>query len=115
MQIPNDTIVDKFVISHRSPDLDIVTKEKLKLKLDLGPDNILKELDYILYDRTIKQSEIEEMNYTYVPANNVAGDCYFVQQGLWLYDYKQYDYIYFFHDDNYIINDKIISRSNISV
>ena len=106
MQIPNNAIVDKFVISHRSPDLDIVTKEKLKL--DLGTNNTLLELDIELYSRIIKQSEIEEMNYTYVPADNVAGDCYFVQQWLWLYDYKQYDYIYFFHDDNYIINDKLL-------
>lgn len=106
MQIPNDTIVDKFIISHRSPDLDIITKEKSKL--NLGPDNILKKMDSILYDKIIKQTEIEKMNYRYNLVDNVAGDYYFVHQWMGLYDYKQYDYIFFFHDDNYLINDKLL-------
>jgi len=107
MQIPNDTIVDKFVISHRSPDLDIVSEEKLKY-VNPTMNYLLQKLDNLLYSRMIKQSEIKEMNYKCDLVDNVAGDYYFVHQWMNLYDYKQYDYIFFFHDDNYLISDKLL-------
>jgi hypothetical protein len=104
LKIPNDFTVKKFVVSHRDLDLQIVYDEKQKFILE----NEVNRLDKELYCNKLSKHQLNEWGIEYKEYPNVIGDFYFIDQ--YFTDHTNIpDYLFFFHDDNYITNLNIIS------
>jgi hypothetical protein len=94
---PQDTTLDFFTVSHRNPELMDIKSEMLpRIK-----DN--NKYDLELFNDIITYSELEKLGYKVNETENVIGDYYFFNQWTELYNYKEYDYIIFMHDDNYLL------------
>lgn len=98
--VNHDTIVDKFVVSHRDPDLPIVSKEKNGYLQDNGKQFI--SYDRRLYDRYATKDGLRFSGWEYIEAPDTYGDWEFLNQWLENHDYKSYDLILNCHDDIYI-------------
>lgn len=95
-----DGDMDFFVVSHRDPKDVISPTQDLKS----NPKNsFLVSLDRILYDSIITYEEIQNLGYLLLKCDNVVGDYYFFNQWTEYFDFTDYDYINFLHDDNYLL------------
>lgn len=102
LELPSGYNVKKFCVSHRNPENDIVYDEKLKLLSTYS-----NPLDKILYSQKLSKKHLEEWGIDYKEYPNVIGDYYFIDQ--YFSDHKDIpDYLFFFHDDNFIKNTKLI-------
>ena len=98
----SDYEVETFVISHRDIDLPIVHEEKKKILNRIDKETDLGRLDHELYENPLTKKYVESLGFNLIEAENLFGDYYFINQWLELYNYNEYDYICFLHDDNYI-------------
>lgn len=104
LNIPDGYNVKKFVVSHRNPDLNIVYDEKIQFI----NENAINRLDLELYCQKLTKKNLEEWNIEYREYPNLIGDFYFIDQ--YFSDHNEIpDYLFFFHDDNYITNLNIVS------
>ena len=108
LKIPEGWTSDTFVIGHRDPDLDIVFEEKSNILKTLDDDNDLVKLDHILYNKTIKRDEIEQLGFDFKLEPNKIGDFYFFNQWSEKNDWKSYDLYLFMHDDTFMMKDSMI-------
>ncbi len=110
LKIPKDWEVDRFVIGHRDPDLDIVSEEKKKIlnSFNQNEKNILQYLDEILYTRTIRKEEFEHLGFDFSIEPNKIGDFYFFNQWSEKNDWSKYDLFLFMHDDTFMMGDSMI-------
>jgi len=91
--------VKKFVVSHRNVDDEIVFKEKQ----DFIKTNWVLDLDKILYSQKLTKKQLSAWNIEYKEYPNVIGDYFFIDQ--YFSDHDDIpDYLFFFHDDNFITN-----------
>lgn len=94
---PQDATLDFFVVSHRNPEYFDIKGEILpRIK-----DN--NKYDLELFNDIITYSELEQLGYKVNETENEIGDYFFFNQWTELYDYREYDYIVFMHDDNYLL------------
>jgi len=94
---PQHITLDFFVVSHRNPEhIDIKGEMLPRIK-----DN--NKYDLELFNNIIIYSELEQLGYKVNETENEIGDYFFFNQWTKLYDYREYDYIVFMHDDNYIL------------
>jgi len=94
---PIDSSIDFFVMSHRNPSTTDISAEMLSRKESNN------HYDNILYSNIITYDELQKLGYTVHECENAIGDYYFFNQWAELYDYAEYDYIVFMHDDNFIL------------
>lgn len=95
--LPSNTSSDYFVVSHRNPsDIDIKSEMLGRVKGD-------NKYDLELYSSIVTYDELKKLGYTVVEVPNMVGDYFFFNQWTEYYDYTQYDYIVFLHDDNYLL------------
>tara|TARA_B100000287_G_scaffold342571_1_gene329312 strand:+ start:4038 stop:5579 length:1542 start_codon:yes stop_codon:yes gene_type:complete len=111
-QVPHNWQVDYFCVSHRNPGLSNVFEEKIDLlKENCGDDNnILNQLDRVLYQNPISVEDIENLGWTYIEKPNMMGDFNFLNQWMEDVNYKDYDAIVFTHDDNFIFRDDMFTN-----
>jgi hypothetical protein len=94
---PQDTTLDFFTVSHRNPEqVDIKSEMLPRIKGN-------NKYDLELFNDIITYSELEKLGYKVNETENAIGDYYFFNQWTELYNYKEYDYIIFMHDDNYLL------------
>tara|TARA_R110000796_G_scaffold123761_4_gene238191 strand:- start:12210 stop:13061 length:852 start_codon:yes stop_codon:yes gene_type:complete len=109
LKVPEGWESDLFVIGHRDPDLEIVSKEKKDILNGFGNhDNFLMRMDEVLYSRTIKKSEIEQLGFDYSLEPNNIGDFYFFNQWAEKNDWTKYDMFLFMHDDTFMLEETMI-------
>lgn len=94
---PTNYSLEFFVMSHRNPDLTDISKEMLTRA---ESNNIF---DHKLYSEIASYDHLNNLGYKVHECANAIGDYYFFNQWADLYDYKQYDYVVFMHDDNFIL------------
>lgn len=94
---PKNSTVEYFVVSHRNPSSVNISSEMLpRVK---GSN----KYDSELYSEIATYEELARLGYRVDEVPNAIGDYYFFNQWSELYDYTQYDYIVFMHDDNYLL------------
>ena len=104
LNCPDNCNIKKFVVSHRNLELPVVYNEKI----NFIRNNKVNELDFKLYSQRLIQQNLKDWNIEYQEYQNVIGDFYFINQ--YFSDHNEIpDYLFFFHDDNYITNLNIIS------
>lgn len=100
-----DLNIKKFVVSHRNLDDEIVFKEKE----DFIKSNWVFYLDKILYSKKLTKQQLKEWNIEYKEYPNIIGDYYFINQ--YFSDHDDIpDYLFFFHDDNYITDLNLVKN-----
>lgn len=105
VRIPNGYNVKKVIVSHRNIEDDIVFEEKINY---LNKNKNLHPADRELYSQKLYVKDLEKWNISYKEYPNVIGDFYFISQ--YFSDHTEIpDYLFFFHDDNYISNLNIIT------
>lgn len=97
VEVPEGVKLDRFVTSHRNPSSVDISKEMLPR---IENEN---KYDIELYSRIITYRELQELGYQVDEVPNAIGDYYFFNQWGELYDYREYDYVIFMHDDNYLL------------
>jgi hypothetical protein len=104
LNCPENCNIKKFVVSHRNPEIPLVYNEKL----NFIRENVVNELDLKLYSQCLTKKNLEKWNIEYKEYPNVIGDFYFINQ--YFSDHTELpDYLFFFHDDNYITNLNLVS------
>jgi len=94
---PEGCNIDYFAVTHRNPELVDIKKEMIpRIKNN-------NKYDLELFNHIATYSDLTKMGYKVDEVENVIGDYYFFNQWGELYDYTQYDYIVFMHDDNYLL------------
>ena len=109
LKYPTGHDVDTFVISHRDIDLPIVHEEKKKILDKINKETDLGKLDHELYEHPLTKEYVKSLGFDLIEAENLFGDYYFINQWLELYDYNDYDYICFLHDDTYIADYNLVT------
>lgn len=94
---PAGVQLDHFVVSHRNPSSVDITKEMVP-----RIENNNKH-DLELYSNIATYQDLTEMGYRVDEVTNAIGDYYFFNQWAELYDYTEYDFVVFMHDDNYLL------------
>lgn len=94
---PKDGTLELFTVSHRDPEAVDISSEMLP-RVTSG-----NKYDVELYSSIITYPELKELGYTLLEAENTIGDYYFFNQWTEYYDYSEYDYVMFLHDDNYLL------------
>lgn len=104
LELPIGYNVKKFVVSHRNIDCNVVYDEKMQFI----EKNAVNKLDLDLYSQRLTKQNLDSWDIEYKEYPNVIGDFYFIDQ--YFSDHSDHpDYLFFFHDDNYITNLNIIS------
>lgn len=104
LTIPENSITNKYVVSHRNLELPIVYDEKI----NFIKNNPVNKLDISLYNKRLTLQNLKEWNIEYKEYENIIGDFYFISQ--YFEDHVEIpDYLFFFHDDNFILNKNLIS------
>lgn len=96
---PTNYSLEFFVMSHRNPKTTDISNEML---IRPESDNIF---DNTLYSEIASYEHLIKLGYRVHECANAIGDYYFFNQWTELYDYEQYDYVVFMHDDNYILSE----------
>lgn len=97
VNLPKGCSLDTFVVSHRNPsDCDI--KKEINERLDYKND-----FDLTLYENIADYNTLNNLGFIVHEAENLVGDFHFFNQWAEKYDYKDYDYILFMHDDNFLL------------
>ena len=104
--IPENVIVDLFVISHRSPEHEDAIREKHQIRRYTGLD-FAKKLDTCLYSNILSIDDIKNLGWTYIEKPNTIGDMEVFNQWTEDYDYSAYDIFLVTHDDNLILSNQI--------
>lgn len=94
---PMDYTLEFFVMSHRNPIKTNISQEMLSRS---ESNNMF---DNKLYSEIASYEHLIELGYNVHECDNAIGDYYFFNQWAELYDYTQFDYVIFMHDDNYIL------------
>ncbi len=103
LEFPEGYNVKKYCVSHRNLEDNIVYNEKLNYLSKYS-----NPIDRFLYSQKLLKNHLNTWNIEYKEYPNVIGDYYFIDQ--YFSDHSDIpDYLFFFHDDNYIKNNKIIS------
>ena len=111
LKLPKGWEADNFVVGHRDPNLEIVSKEKKDILNGFGnPNNwsSLESLDYILYNKTINRNEIQKLGFNFSLESNKIGDFYFFNQWSEKNDWSSYDLFLFMHDDTLMLDDSMV-------
>ena len=111
LKLPKDWEADTFVVGHRDPNLEIVSKEKKDVLVGFGNQSdwsSLESLDYILYNKTINKDEIKKLGFNFSLEPNKIGDFYFFNQWSEKNDWSSYDLFLFMHDDTLMLDDSIL-------
>ena len=98
LNAPTDSTIDFFVMSHRNPLDANISTEMLSRKESNN------QFDYILYSDIITYDKLRKLGYIVHECENAIGDYYFFNQWAELYDYSEYDYVLFMHDDNFMLS-----------
>lgn len=108
LNCPDGFEFETFLVSHRDVNLPIVHQEKLDAlkKIDKNTDN--GRMDYELYSQKLTKEDLLSQNIKVIDAKNKYGDYYFITQWLGEYDYNDYEYVCFLHDDTYLLNEFLI-------
>ena len=101
--------IETFVVSHRDIDLPNVYNEKQTLLKSIPKDNDLGAIDHALYKDKLTRKHVESLNFKILDVENKHGDYYYINQWMEYYDYTEYDYICYTHDDTAILNLDLIS------
>lgn len=96
---PLNMELDYFVVSHRNPSYVDISKEIMPRIIN---NNIY---DIELYSKITTYQNLKDMGYQVNEVSNLVGDYFFFNQWTNFYNYKDYDYILFMHDDNYLFPD----------
>jgi hypothetical protein len=96
---PNGFNLEFFTMSHRNPSNLDISKEML------SRNESNNKFDQKLYSQIITFPELIDLGYKVHECENTIGDYYFFNQWAELYDYLNYDYVLFMHDDNFILPD----------
>ncbi len=105
---------DLFCIAHRSPKCREVREEKRTLFYPIDSKALwaqLQAIDQDLYREVTSISVISDLGWNCIAAPNVAGDWYFFNQWLEMFDYRKYDVILNCHDDTYLRPGKNVFRA----
>lgn len=94
---PTNCNLEFFVMSHRNPIDSDISNEMLSRN---ESKNIFDEK---LYSKIISYDELTSLGYHVHECENAIGDYYFFNQWTELYNYLDYDYVLFMHDDNFIL------------
>jgi len=94
---PSDCNLEFFVMSHRNPANSDISQEMLSR---IESKNIF---DQKLYSKIISYTELTNLGYRIHECENAIGDYYFFNQWSELYNYLDYDYVLFMHDDNFML------------
>ena len=94
---PPGVELEYFTITHRDPSQADISAEMLPRIKD---DN---KYDKELYSDIISLDELANLGYKVHQAPNLVGDYFFFNQWAELYDYREFDYVLFMHDDNYLL------------
>jgi len=108
LKCPDGFEFDTFVVSHRDVDLPIVYQEKQDALNKIDKDTVYGDMDYELYGQRLTKDYLLSKNITIIDAENKYGDYYFITQWLDKYDYNDYEYVCFLHDDTYLRNEFLI-------
>lgn len=101
--IPEGWQVDYFCVSHRDPSFAQAEK-----KDDVFADDERGRLDKILYKEVASKRLIENLGWNYKEYPNTIGDWGFTNQWLEENDYSDYDLLLLTHDDNLILNNRLL-------
>lgn len=104
--IPDNLLVDLFVISHRNPLDDNTIQEKQYIRNYQGED-LLYNLDKTLYSKILTIDDLSNMGWRYIEKPNTIGDMEVFNQWTEDYNYSDYDVFLITHDDNLILSDQI--------
>lgn len=109
LTVPEGYEFDVFVVTHRDIDLPVVHEEKKELLQTIDPNDYFGRLDHELYSEKLTRAYVESLGFKIIDAENKYGDYYYINQWMEHCDYRDYEYIYYTHDDNYITNRDVIS------
>lgn len=95
--LPSAVKADYFVVSHRDPTSVSISEEMLPRVQNSN------KYDIELYSSIVTYKTLQEMGYQVEEVPNLIGDYFFFNQWAEKHSYKDYDYIVFMHDDNYLL------------
>lgn len=96
-KVPQGFDLEYFTITHRDPlQVDISAEMLPRIKDE-------NKYDKELYSDIISLDEISKLGYKVIQAPNLVGDYFFFNQWAQVHDYREYDYVLFMHDDNYLL------------
>ena len=101
---PDGWEFEYFCVSHRDPSYAIEEKKNDKFANDQRG-----KLDQSLYKEIATKRLISELGWNYKEYPNTIGDWGNSNQWLTDNDWKQYDLFLFTHDDNLIVNDRVLA------
>jgi hypothetical protein len=96
---PVNIELDYFVVSHRNPSFVDISNEMIPR---IKNNNIY---DIELYSKISTYQNLKDMGYQVNEVSNLVGDYFFFNQWADFYNYKDYNYVLFMHDDNYLLPD----------
>ena len=96
---PKGVDIDYFAVAHRNPSEVDISAEMLPR---IVHNNVY---DLELYSSIVTFDELSQLGFTLLETPNLVGDYFFFNQWAEHYDYRDYDYVAFMHDDNYLLDD----------
>ena len=109
LSVPIGYEFDNFVVTHRDIDLPIVHEEKLEVLKRIDEKTLFGKMDYELYSEKPSKKYFESLGFEIIEAENNYGDYQYVNQWLEIYDYKNYEYVCYIHDDTYITDYELVT------
>ena len=109
LSVPIGYEFDYFVVTHRDIDLPIVHEEKLEVLKRIDEKTLFGKMDYELYSEKPSKEYFESLGFEIIEAENNYGDYQYVNQWLEIYDYKNYEYVCYIHDDTYITDYELVT------
>ena len=107
--IPDGYEFDNFIVSHRDIDLSIVHDEKIEILSRINKNDTFCKMDHELYSEKPSRKYFESLGFKIIDAENNYGDYQYVNQWIEIYDYRDYEYICYIHDDTYLTDFNLVS------
>jgi hypothetical protein len=95
--LPKNVEADYFVVSHRNPASVNISEEMLPRVQNNN------KYDIELYSTISTYETLHQMGYSVREVPNLIGDYFFFNQWAEYTSYKDYEYVIFMHDDNYLL------------